>query len=91
MIIIKIPIKFIFNKRRELKVIIKTKLLKKVIWFIINKYTKGTKIEERKTKLKNMKNFFIFEFSKKLKIPKIIFIKKINKNSFLKNPSNKWL
>jgi len=58
------PIKFIFNKRRELKVIIKTKLLKKVIWLIKNKYIKGIKIEDRKTKLKNMKNFFIFELSK---------------------------
>ena len=44
---------------------------------------KGIKIEEQKTKLKNMKNFLVSLLSIKFITPKITFINNIIKNSFL--------
>ena len=43
---------------------------------------KGIKTEEQNAKLKNIKNFFTFLLYIRFIVPKIIFINKINKNSF---------
>ena len=50
---------------------------------------KGIKIEEQKTKLKNMKNFLVSLLNIKFITPKITFINNIIKNSFFRNPLSK--